>query len=179
MPTQTVREPHLFTVAEYLQTNIPGRTELIEGVIYDVSPKNEPHVLAVSMLARALIRELGDEFLVRFQDPIAVSGWTGKNDPEIDVAVVENKPYRTRATEKDSFAFVEVSDTTYTDDRAEKIPLLVAGGVPTWHVNIPQRQVEFYPKGANPKTPAQIFTDSEMVEILGVLIPVASLFAAR
>lgn len=35
--------PHLLTVAEYMTADIEGRTELIGGVVYDVSPRNEPH----------------------------------------------------------------------------------------------------------------------------------------
>jgi hypothetical protein len=30
---QTAREPHLFTVAEYMQLTIPGRTELLGGLV--------------------------------------------------------------------------------------------------------------------------------------------------
>jgi hypothetical protein len=38
------------------------------------------------------------------------------------------------------------------------------------------RQVEFYPKGADPKTPKTIFTERETFDILGVRIRVADLF---
>ncbi len=169
--------PHLFTVEEYLELDIPGRTELIEGVIYNVAAKNEPHIFAVNQFSRALIRGLADEFLVRVQDPIAVSGWTGKNDPEIDIAIVANRYYSKRATHADSFAFIEVSDTTYASDRKVKIPLYVAASVPTWHVNIPKRQVEFYQVGADPNgAPTRIFTETETFEMLGVSIPVTILF---
>jgi hypothetical protein len=177
VPTESASTPHLFTVAEYMALNIPWRTELIEGLIYDVAPKNEPHVFAVNRLARAIIRGLADEYFVRVQDPIAVSGWTGKNDPEIDIAIVANRYYPKRATNAESFAFLEVSDTTYANDRDVKIPLYVGAGVPTWHVNIPKRQVEFYPKGALPKRPpSRIFAEGETFDVLGVPIPVADLF---
>jgi hypothetical protein len=178
-PSDIASTPHLFTVAEYLGLNIPWRTELIEGMIHDVAPKNEPHILAVSRLSRALIRGLGDEYLVRVQDPIAVSGWMGRNDPEIDVAVVASRHYPQRATNADSFAFIEVSDTTYANDREIKIPLYVAARVPTWHVNVPRRQVEFYRQGADPNgPPSQVFHAGETFEVLGVTIVVTDLFEA-
>lgn len=173
---QVAREPHLFTVADYMKLDIPGHTELLGGVIYDVSPQKPPHVLAVSRITRALNRGLGDEYRVNPQAPIAVQGWTGKYGPEVDVAVVAEKPYDTTPTDSDSFAFVEVSDTTYDEDRKYYIPLYVAAGVPTWHINIRERRVEFYPKGADPKTPTRMFTQHETFEILGVCISVADLF---
>jgi hypothetical protein len=170
--------PHLFTVEEYLTIDIPGRTELIEGVVYDVAPKNEPHILAVARLVKALNRGLSDEYIVRGQDPIAVAGWTGKLDPEIDVVVALDKTYPKRAVATDAFAFIEVSDTTYANDREVKIPLCVGAKVPTWHVNIPERQVEFYDVGADPNgAPTRVFAENEAFEILGVSIPVTMLFA--
>ncbi len=170
--------PHLFTAEEYLALAIPGRTELIEGVIYDVAAKHEPHILAVSRLIKMLNRGLDDGFIVRGQDPIALPGRIGTGDSEIDIVVVQDKVYPTRATAKDAFAFAEVSDTTYNDDRKVKIPLCVATSVPTWHVNIPNRQVEFYASGANPATPTSIFVVGETFIIMGVKISVADLFEA-
>jgi hypothetical protein len=175
--TESVVTPHLFTVEEYMKLDIDDRTELIEGVIYDVSPKNQPQVLAVGRLVRALNRGLSDEFFVSAQDPIALDGWTGKNAPEIDVAVVVEKPYDTTATAADAVAFIEVSDTTYASDKRWKIPLLVASGIPVWHVNIRARCVEFYDRGADLQDP-RIFDETEDLEILGVTIPVSSLFRA-
>lgn len=80
------RTPVRFSAEHYLRLDIEGRTELLGGVIYRVSPRNEPHSYAVSVLARLLIRGLGDDYAVRIQDHVAVSDWRGKNAPEIDVA---------------------------------------------------------------------------------------------
>jgi hypothetical protein len=171
---EPAQAPHLFTVAEYMKLDIPGRTELLGGAIYDVSPKNTPRGFAIRRLIKAF-RALGDEYSLSVQDPIAVAGWTGKHAPEIDVAVIDEKPYLTTPTASDSHAFIEVSDTTYADDKATKIPLYVAAKVPTWHVNIPAQQVEFYAVGAEIASP-QVFLAGETVEILGIPIPVASLW---
>ena len=75
------------------------------------------------------------------------------------------------------FAFIEVSDTTYAVDRKHKIPLYVNAGVPSYIVNIPLRQVEFY--GSVQDLGAEhgrVFTDRDTLEILGVAIPIAVLF---
>jgi hypothetical protein len=167
--------PHLFTVAEYMKLDLSSRTELLGGVIYDVSPKNPPHSLAVSRLTKALNLGLRDDYRVNSQDPIAIEGWAGKHAPEIDVAVVTEKPYQTTPTAADSHVFIEVSDTTYRDDKTRKIPLLVAAGVPTWHVHIPARQVEFYDRGADLDAP-RVFIEGETFDVLGVTIRVADLF---
>jgi hypothetical protein len=98
----TAKTPRLLTVAEYYHLDIPGRTELLGGLIYDVSPKTQPHSFAVSVITRALNRDLGEEYIVRIQDPIAVDGWQGKNAPEIDVAVVVTKDYEQIPTHLDS-----------------------------------------------------------------------------
>jgi len=177
---QTAREPHLFTVEEYMQLRVPGRTELLGGLIYDVSPKYPPHTLATRRINKALTNGLSDDYAVSVQDPIAVKGWSGKYAPEVDIAVIAERTYSTTPTEADSFAFVEISDSTYREDRDVYIPLYVAAGVPTWQVNIPASQVEFYEKGSAPSDPpTRIFIEGDVFDILGVPIRVTDLFADR
>jgi hypothetical protein len=164
---------HELTVEEYLGSNIDGHTELLGGIVYDVSPKNTPHGLAIRRLIKAF-RLLSDEYSLSVQDPIAVAGWKGKHAPEIDVAVIAEKPYEKMPTAADSFAFIEVSDTTYQSDRGYKIPLYVAAGVPSWIVNIPERWVEFY------GSPDDLALEHGHVlrgsfEVLGVTIEIANL----
>lgn len=159
-----------------------SRTELLGGMIYDLSPKNEPHSFAVSTLTEALVLGLAStKYVARIQDPIAVSGWKGNDAPEIDVAVIARKRYKTTPTARDAFAFIEVSDTTYRGkcgDRTYKIPLYVNAGVPSWIVNIPLRQVEFYGSVADLDLQCgHVFTENDTIEILGIAIPVADLFA--
>ena len=73
--------PHFLTVEEYMTLNIGARTELLGGVIYDVSPRNEPHRYAVTKLNQFLSRGLGLEYVVQVQDAVAVAGWRGKDAP--------------------------------------------------------------------------------------------------
>lgn len=171
-------QPRLYTVAEYMQLDVPGRTELIGGVIAVVSPKNTPHAFAIRRLNEALTPAIGkpqDRYEISIQDPIAVAGWHGLHAPEVDVAVIDRKRYTRTPSADDSHAFVEVSDSTYADDRKVKIPLYVAARVPTWHVNIPDRVVAFYERDADLAAP-RFFRESETIEILGVCIRVSGLF---
>jgi len=172
---------HLLTVAEYMALDIDERTELLEGVVYSLLPKNEPHVRVIGMLSEILIPRLLDSpHMARFQEPLAVSGWHGKNAPEIDVAIVARKRYAVTPDASDSVSFIEVSDTTYRGkrgDRTYKIPLYVNAGVPSWIVNIPLRQVEFYGEPADlARKHGHVFTERDSFEILGIVIPVARLF---
>ena len=169
-----LRHPHEMTVEEYLQSNIPGHTELLGGIVYDVSPRNEPHRYAVRKLTEALVLGLQRRYIVQVQDAVAVPGWEGKDAPEIAVAVLTDKFYRPAPTSAEAFAFVEVSDTTYDCDREYKIPLYVGAGVPSWIVNIAERRVEFYGLPADLKL-AHGHISSETFDILGIAIEVATL----
>ncbi len=171
MTALTASRPHRFSVEEYMASNVPGRTELIDGVIYEVSPRNPPHVYAVRTLARYLTRALDPTvYAVQVQDPIAVAGWKGPHAPEVDVAVARSKWYATTTEAPDTLAAIEVADTTYLDDRNVKIPLYEAAGIPAWIVNIPDRKVESC--GAERRE----YRDGEVFEVLGVVIPVSELF---
>ena len=175
---QLLETPHLLTVEEYMTLSIEVRTELLGGVIYDVSPRNEPHRQAVRELHRALAHGMfGSEYIIQSQDAVAVPDWQGKDAPEIDVAVLRHKTYRPGPTAADALAFIEVSDTTYAVDRKYKIPMYVAADVPSYIVNIPLRQVEFY--GLLQDLEAEhgrTFTERDTLEILGVAIPINVLF---
>jgi len=173
--------PHLMTVGEYFASNIQGHTELIEGIAYDVSPEDEPHAFAVQQLNQFLlpkVMQFGQ--VLRIQSPIAVPDWQGRNAPEMDVTVIARKQYDRTPTSADAFAIIEVSDTTYDDDRERKIPLYVNAGVPAWIVNIQLRQVEFYGSVADLAIEhGHVFPEHGTINVLGVSIPVADLFTVR
>ncbi len=161
-----------------MTADFSGRTELLGGDVYDVSPRNEPHRYAVRMLADMLSRSLDRKYVVQAQDAIAVKGWHGNDAPEIDVAVIDRRFYDPMPTAEDAHAFIEVSDTTYRDDRRVKVPMYVRAGVPTWIVNIPARTIEFYGTPDDLALPnGHVFGERESIEVLGVSIAVADLFA--
>lgn len=167
----TASRPHRFSVEEYMASAVPGHTELVDGVIYEVSPRNPPHINAVRVLIEYLARDLDwNTYAIQVQDPIAVAGWKGLHAPEVDVAVVRNKRYETTTEAVDTLAAIDVADTSYLDDRNVKIPLYIAAGIRAWIVNIPERKVESY----GPER--RDYHEGESFEVLGVAIPVSALF---
>jgi hypothetical protein len=54
--------------------------ELVDGVIYDVSPANPPHAGIVMYLSSRLTRELAGNYLVRVQD-VPKSNLTVRRNP--------------------------------------------------------------------------------------------------
>jgi Uma2 family endonuclease len=171
------QSPHAFTVAEFMSLETATRTELLAGVVYDVSPRNEPHRYAVRELSRILIQGLPQErYAVQMQDAVAVPGWDGADAPEVDVAVLARKKYRPGPSSADAVAFIEVSHTTCGVDRGHKIPLYVNAGVPAWIVNINLRQVEFYGSPIDLELKhGHVFAEGASFEILGVEIAVSDL----
>ena len=171
---------HMFTVAQYMKLDIPERTELLGGLIYDVSPRNEPHRYAVRRLGKILSRTLGPAFILQIQDTIAVPDWEGKDGPDPDIAVLPDRSFDPVPLSSDALALIEVSDTTCggkRGDRKYKIPLYVRAGVPSWIVNVPLRQVEFYGSLADLElTNGHVFGIHDKVEILGVSVAVTDLF---
>ena len=155
-----------------MASNVPGHTELIDGVIYEVSPRSPARANAVLKLAERLRFGLDPALhAVQVQDPIAVAGWKGPHAPEVDVAVLKKKAwYATTPDASDTLAAIEVSDTTYIDDRNVKVPLYLAAGISAWIINIPKRTVEAY----GPEN--REFRDGGSFEVLGVAIPVSDLF---
>ncbi len=169
---------HTFTVEQYMALEIPERTELLEGLIYDLSPKNAPHFNVVLKLTESLVPALlGSKVQACFEQPIAVSGWTGPNAPEIDVAVIARKRYTQTPTASDAIAFLEVSDTTYARDRNLKTPLYVNAGIPSYIVVLALRQVEYYGSVDDlALSHGVVFRAGDTFEIAGVTIDVAALF---
>lgn len=168
-------KPHLFTVEEYTNSNVPAHTELVGGIIYDVSPSSPAHAYAVQFLGDLFRAHLdGTIHQVRETKPVAIEGWKGREAPEPDIAVVRQGDYRKdHPTAADTFAAIEVSVTTYDHDRDDKIPVYVAAGVPSWLVNIPERRVECYPPHDLDRF--TLFLDGQSFDVLGVTVKVSDL----
>ncbi len=82
-------------------------------------------------------------------------------------------------TAADTLAFIEISDPPYARDRAYKIPLYFASGVPSFIVHIERRSVEWYRSAADLELPnGTVVSYGDSFEILGVRIAIADLFVA-
>jgi Uma2 family endonuclease len=118
-----------------------ARVELLDGVIYTMSPIGIPHVRAILRLTMELSTQvipLG--YLVSVQNPL----WLGAYDlPQPDIAIVPASAAEDRPS--DAVLVIEVSDTTLRFDRGAKARRYAVGGVPEyWIVNLLARQVEWF-----------------------------------
>jgi len=160
-----------------MMRNVEERSEPIEDAVHDRSPRGEAERYAVAKLNRALCRGIGPGYIVRIREAVAVPGWFGAGAPEIEIAVLSDKFYRSLPTASDALAFIEVADATYEEVRLRKIPLYVAAGVPSWIVNIGSRQIESYRSKADLELPhGAVYTEHDAIELLGLTIPVSYLF---
>lgn len=124
----------LITVAEYHRLAETGvlteddRVELIDGVIVSLSPIGPVHATSVTKLHNFLVRTGGDSVEIRSQNPV---GLNDRSELEPDVAVLRAKSYRAALpTPADVLMLIEVADSSLADDRAIKLPLYAASGIP-------------------------------------------------
>ena len=147
---------HWITADEYERMGEAGifgadtRLELIEGEIYKMSPIGSSHAACVKFLSRLLNLLFRDTMLVSTQDPIRLSDFS---EPQPDIALLRWRDdfYRQRhPTPADVLLVIEVAGTTVGTDRAVKVPLYAAAGIPeTWIVNLPDEQIEVYAEPAD------------------------------
>lgn len=111
-----------------------GKTELLDGVIYIVSPQHSPHY----MLKSELFRRLADK---AEQLGTGLKAWVdGSLDfrpnscPEPDIFITQGVPQE-RITEREIVLLaVEIASTTLEHDLRDKAALYAANGVPEYWV---------------------------------------------
>lgn len=194
MKTATADKPRTlrWTVDEYDRLASDGffvgkRVELVAGRIYQMAPRFEPHVAAVSLSAKALEQAFGPHFWVRRQDPLHLGN---RSKPEPDIAVVAGSENDTIDTGAPTTALlvVEVADSSLRLDRGRRARVFARHGIADyWIVNLIDRQLEVHRSpGADPNDPSrfrygtvQILKLEQFVTPLGApqsSIPVAALF---
>jgi Uma2 family endonuclease len=148
--------PHAFddlyriTVDEYEQLADAGvlkdrRVELINGWLVRKMTTKPPHVIAVDAAREAIASLLPKGWWLREEKPVRIPDF---DEPEPDVSVVRGsrQDYRTRHPGPGDIEFlIEVSDTSLSWDRGEKLSAYARAGVPTyWILNLVDRQLEIY-----------------------------------
>jgi Uma2 family endonuclease len=137
MAARSVRR---FTVDEYIRMGEAGvfddceRVELIDGVVFTMSPFGPPHPSVVDRLTRLLILALQTRAIVRVQGPLKVSEHTM---PEPDVLVLREEPafYASRhAGVPDTMLGIEVSESSLNYDRGFKARLYAGSGMQEYWV---------------------------------------------
>ncbi len=96
------------------------RVELIAGQLYHMAAKGTAHSAAMTRIARVLSQVLGEQALLRFQDPVQLNN---NSEPEPDIAVVALNPrdYEDHHPNPDEIhLLIEVSDRTFKRDQTLK-----------------------------------------------------------
>lgn len=142
---------HRFTVADYHRMAEAGvfrpgqRVELLNGEIRDMLPPGPGHSGGVNRLAHLFTHKGQGRFLVWNQSPLALSE---DSEPQPDVMLVKPREdfySQQHPSPEDVFLVIEVSDSSPTYDRQEKLPAYGRAGVPEfWLVNVPKKCVEIY-----------------------------------
>jgi len=126
------------------------RVELIEGEIISMPPIGGKHSGFVDHLNRLLVRAVGDNAIVRVQNPVVLSELS---EPEPDLALLKprNDFYKqSTPIAGDVLLLIEVSDTTLRYDQEVKARLYAKSGIPEfWIIDIHKAQLCIYRDGTD------------------------------
>ena len=144
-------EEHRWTRREYERLTDKGffpsgrRVELVEGVIYDMTPQNSFHATAFRLAHEALRTAFpaAAGYEIRGQLPLALGE---DSEPEPDLAVVAGgiRDYRDGHPTA-ALLVMEIADSSLLHDRKRKIPLYARCGIPeAWLCHLARRTLEIY-----------------------------------
>jgi Uma2 family endonuclease len=171
---------HRWTRTEYYRLGELGffqnqRVELIDGRILEMSPRNPPHCITISLAFDVIRAAFGAGFYVRTQGALDLGT---RSQPEPDIAVYPGAPndYRDHHPTT-ALLVVEVSDSTLAYDRGRKAAVYARAGIADyWIVNLIDRQIEVYRKpiaaAAHPRR--FVYEDVTVVPATGVISPLAA-----
>jgi Uma2 family endonuclease len=128
----SVQDYHQMAESGILQPD--ERVELLAGQIIQMAAKGTAHRAAVSRIENLVRNRLGNQVLLRFQDPIRLDDYS---EPEPDMAIVHPDPnyYEDHhPNPSEVFWLIEVSDSTLKFDRETKAPAYSGSGIPEYWV---------------------------------------------
>lgn len=146
---QPAAEVRRWTREEYEQLAEAGflrpdeRVELIDGIIYGMSPQNSWHATAIMNSLEELRAAFAEGYHVRPQLPLALGS---HSQPEPDLAVVpgHQRDYRT-SHPTTAVLIVEISDSSLKLDREIKRDLYAEAGISEyWVLSVGTRQLEVF-----------------------------------
>jgi Uma2 family endonuclease len=117
------------------------RVELVDGVIYEMTPQGGLHATVVWKAHEILRSSIPSGFFIRSQMPLAL---TADSEPEPDIAVIRGDPedFSDRHPEK-AVLVVEVADASLFHDTGRKKSLYARAGVPDcWIFNLRKKELE-------------------------------------
>lgn len=117
------------------------KVELLDGIIFEMSPQGVEHSDLVALLVEHVIKALPPSHQLRPQLPFALSDFSM---PEPDLVVVPRRPFGA-GHPTESVWMVEVSASSLSFDRDFKMKLYAAACVPEyWIVNTADMQIEVH-----------------------------------
>jgi len=143
---------HRFTVDEYHRMGEAGilpednRLELIHGDIVVREPIGAYHAGTVDRLNRLWTSRLGEQAIVRVQNPVQFRREDSELQPDIMLLRPREDFYTTSHPQAaDVLLLIEVADTTLRLDRRVKIPLYARVGVrEVWLVDLTTARLEVH-----------------------------------
>ncbi len=143
-----------FSVDEYYKMIELGlikdyeKAEIIDGEMVKKMSIGDRHAWVMNMLLRLLIRALGDEILVRSQNPLRLGDF---DEPEPDIVLADLTKYdgKRHPRPAETLIVMEVSDTSLRYDRDKKLPLYAQAEIPeVWIINLANNLIEVHQKPA-------------------------------
>ena len=140
-----------FTVAEYYAMADAGvfhpeeRVELLDGDVIVMPPINDWHAARVDRFTNTLPPELQGRAVVRVQNPLRLDDGS-ELQPDVMLLKWRDDYYGSgHPRPADVLLLIEVSDSSLSFDRNQKLPRYAAVGIPeVWIVNRPGRRIEAY-----------------------------------
>jgi Uma2 family endonuclease len=167
-----------FTRAMYDQMVDAGiledqHVELIDGEIVQMSPINNPHVGACSILTRLMYKTFGTDAYVRVQAPLAI----GDSEPQPDIAVVAGTERDYNYHPSTAKLVIEVAETSLRQDRGVKAELYASAKIADyWILNLRDRQLEVYrsPKKDRTQRFGYRYMDVRILKKTEFIVPLAA-----
>ena len=140
------------------------KVELIAGQIIKKPAKQPSHSAAVARINILLQKHLGEQVLVRLQDPVRLDDYS---EPEPDIAVVIPDPlyYEDRhPTPGEVYLIIEVADTTIRRDRELKAKVYAKSGIADyWVLDVNNRQLYVFREPSENGYQSQVIRESEAI----------------
>ncbi len=139
----TVKDYYRMLEAGILHEDDP--VELIRGEIRTMSPKGPRHASGNTRANRYFTQLLGDQAIIRIQDPIHLDDFS-EPEPDVVLAALADDEYDYHhPTPEEIYLVLEVSDSSLESDREEKSRLYAQAGIQQYCIlNVRDRELEDY-----------------------------------
>lgn len=154
----------LFTVKDYHRMAESGifdpdeRVELLAGQIIKMTAKGTAHSAATTRTEKLLENRLGEQVLVRVQEPVQLNDFS---EPEPDIAVVipDDSYYEDHhPTPLEVYLIIEIADSSLNRDLEFKATIYAQSGIiDYWVLDVNERQLNVF------REPSQNGYQSEVI----------------